>query len=95
LKNHKNKSKKKAKKKPKSDPVKNPAHYSRGDGLLECFDAFVAQYGNEAGIIAARFAIHKYNSRFDLKGQAISDLRKIQQFAEMLKPLMEDYEWPT
>lgn len=90
----KNKKTKKKKKK-KNDPIRNPDHYSRGEGLLQCFDAFVAQYGREAGIIAARFAIHKYNSRFDLKGQALSDLCKIQQFAEMIKPLMDDYDWPS
>ena len=88
------KNKKKNKKK-KNDPVRNPSHYTRGDGLLESFDAFVAQYGHEAGIIAARFNIHKYLSRFDRKGQAMQDLCKIQQYAEMIKPFMEDYEWPS
>jgi len=58
------KQKKTKKKSKKYDPIKNPDHYSRGDGLLESFDAFVAQYGSEAGIIAARFNIHKYLSRF-------------------------------
>jgi hypothetical protein len=91
----KKKKKKNKKKSKKYDPIRSPNHYCRGDGLLESFDAFVAQYGYEAGIIAARFNIHKYLSRFDLKGQAIQDLCKIQQYAEMLKPLMEDYEWPT
>ena len=87
---------KKKKKTPKSDPVKHPDHYCRGDGLLESWDAYVATYGREAAISAARFNIHKYLSRFDRKGQALQDLCKIQQYAEMLKPLVaDDYDWPV
>ena len=89
-------SKKNKKKTPKSDPIKSPDHYCHGEGLLESWDAYVATYGREAAISAARFNIHKYLTRFDRKGQALQDLCKIQQYAEMLKRLIpDDYEWPV
>ena len=88
-------SKKNKKKPPKSDPIKSPDHYCHGEGLLESWAAYVAMYGREAGISAARFNIHKYLSRFDRKGQALQDLCKIQQYAEMLKTLIDDYDWPS
>lgn len=73
-----------------TDPIREPAHYARREGSLECFDAFVAAHGRKAGIEVCRWSVWKYSYRFDLKGSPSADWEKIRQYAEMALRLDPD-----
>jgi|TARA_R100000482_G_scaffold85180_1_gene34034 hypothetical protein len=79
-----------------SDPVSQPSHYQNDGDSLECFPAFVAMRGRDAGVIAALFNVHKYCYRFDKKhnelGRQIEDLQKAKQYLNFAIKLLSDAE---
>lgn len=79
-----------------SDPVSQPSHYQNDGDSLECFPAFVAMRGREAGLTAALFNVHKYCYRFDKKhhelGRQIEDLEKAKQYLSFAIELLSDAE---
>ena len=57
-----------------ADPVNQPAHYRTGD--IECIDAMVQVFGEEAVRTYARINAFKYQWRAPYKGQEEQDVQK-------------------
>lgn len=58
----------------------NPDHYKQGD--IECIDAMVAAYGEEAVRIYCKLAAFKYGWRRGLKGDEAQDVKKQQWYLD-------------
>ena len=59
----------------KNDPVNFPAHYNQ-DGGIECIDAMVQVFGEEAVRTYARINAFKYQWRAPYKGKTAEDYEK-------------------
>lgn len=58
----------------------NPDHYKQGD--IECIDAMVAAYGEEAVRIYCKLAAFKYGWRRGLKDDEAQDVKKQQWYLD-------------